>query len=135
MLERGAKRLTGAKIIDGPGYFYRPGILYGIAADAPDFDEELFGPVAWLLRADTFDDAIALANSTAYGLGSSVWTLDDNEIVSAFRELDAGATFVNSLVQSDPRLPFGGIKASGYGRELARDGILEFVNRKTVVIR
>ena len=134
LLERGAKRLTGAQIVDGPGYFYRPGIVSGIAADAPAFDEELFGPVAWLLSADDFDQAIALANATAYGLGSSLWTQDEAEIERGFREIEAGATFVNSLVQSDPRLPFGGIKASGYGRELARDGILEFVNRKTCVI-
>jgi len=134
LLDRGAERLTGAKPVDGPGYFYKPGILCGIAADAPPFDDELFGPVAWLLRVDSFDEAVELANQTQYGLGSSLWTQDPAEIDTGLREINAGATFVNSMVKSDPRLPFGGIRQSGYGRELARDGILEFVNRKTVVI-
>lgn len=134
LIERGAERLTGARPIDGEGYFFRPGILTGIAADAPAFDEELFGPVAWVLRAGSFDEALALANATQYGLGSSLWTEDTSEIDRAFREIESGATFVNSLVKSDPRLPFGGIKRSGHGRELARDGIIEFVNRKTVVV-
>jgi succinate-semialdehyde dehydrogenase/glutarate-semialdehyde dehydrogenase len=107
--------------------------LSGIDAAAPLFDEELFGPVAWLIEVESFDDALLRANETRYGLGSSLWTSDDAEIERAFRELETGATFVNDMVKSDPRLPFGGVKQSGYGRELARDGILEFVNRKTVV--
>ena len=141
LLERGAERLTGAKQIagakrmDGAGFFYRPGILAGIDRDAAPFDEELFGPVAWLLEVTSFDEAIQRANETRYGLGSSIWTNDESEIERAFDELEAGATFVNQLVKSDPRLPFGGVKASGYGRELARDGIVEFVNRKTVYRR
>ncbi|HUF74618.1 MAG TPA: NAD-dependent succinate-semialdehyde dehydrogenase [Gammaproteobacteria bacterium] len=134
LLELGAERLAGAVPMDGEGYFFRPGILSGIDPNAPAFDEELFGPVAWVLRAESFDRALALANQTQYGLGSSLWTQDANEINRAFREVESGATFVNSLVKSDPRLPFGGIKQSGYGRELARDGIIEFVNRKTVVV-
>jgi succinate-semialdehyde dehydrogenase/glutarate-semialdehyde dehydrogenase len=134
LLDRGAERLTGAKPIDGPGNYFQPGILSGIADDAPPFDEELFGPVAWLLRVESFDQAIERANETQYGLGSSLWTEDPTEIDRAFREIEAGATFVNAIVKSDPRLPFGGIRASGYGRELSSDGIMEFVNRKTVVI-
>jgi succinate-semialdehyde dehydrogenase/glutarate-semialdehyde dehydrogenase len=134
LLERGAECLTGAVAIDGEGYFFRPGVLSGIDRDAPAFDEELFGPVAWVLRAESFDRALELANATRYGLGSSLWTEDANEIDRACRELESGATFVNSLVRSDPRLPFGGIKTSGYGRELARDGIVEFINRKTIVV-
>jgi len=134
LLERGAERLTGARQRDGPGFYFEPGVLAGIDAAAAHFDEELFGPVAWLLRVNSLDDALAMANRSVYGLGSSFWSRDANEIERAIRDIEAGATFVNSLVQSDPRLPFGGIKQSGYGRELARDGILEFVNRKTVVI-
>jgi succinate-semialdehyde dehydrogenase/glutarate-semialdehyde dehydrogenase len=134
LLDRGAERLTGAMPIEQPGYFFQPGVLAGVADDAPPFDEELFGPVAWLLRVESFDQAIERANQTQYGLGSSLWTRDQTEIDRGFREINAGATFVNSMVKSDPRLPFGGIRQSGYGRELARDGILEFVNRKTVVV-
>jgi succinate-semialdehyde dehydrogenase/glutarate-semialdehyde dehydrogenase len=134
LIDRGAERLTGAEVIDGPGYFFRPGILCGIARDAPAFDEELFGPVAWLRKVESFDAAIRLANATRYGLGSAIWTQDPDEMERAFREIGSGATFVNALVKSDPRLPFGGVGASGYGRELARDGIIEFVNRKTVVV-
>jgi succinate-semialdehyde dehydrogenase/glutarate-semialdehyde dehydrogenase len=133
LLDRGAERLTGAKPVEGRGYFFQPGVLSGIADDAPPFDEELFGPVAWLLRAASLDEAIERANQTQYGLGSSLWTRDPAEITRGFREINAGATFVNSMVKSDPRLPFGGIGQSGYGRELSSDGILEFVNRKTVV--
>ncbi|MGE0798585.1 MAG: NAD-dependent succinate-semialdehyde dehydrogenase [Lautropia sp.] len=133
-IARGARRLCGAQRIDGIGNFYRPGVLADIPRDSPAFDEELFGPVAQLFRADDFDVAIALANDTRFGLGSSLWSRDDGEIRAAVERLDAGCTFVNSIVASDPRLPFGGVKASGYGRELSRDGMLEFVNRKTVSI-
>jgi succinate-semialdehyde dehydrogenase/glutarate-semialdehyde dehydrogenase len=134
LLDRGADRLTGATALEGPGYFFQPGVLSGIANEAPPFDEELFGPVAWLLRVENFDQAIERANQSKYGLGSSLWSRDESEIGRGFREINAGATFVNSMVKSDPRLPFGGIGQSGFGRELARDGILEFVNRKTAVI-
>ena len=134
LLERGAERILGATPIEGPGNFFEPGILAGIDDDAPPFDEELFGPVAWVLRVADLEDAIVRANQTQYGLGSSIWTRNRDEAALACREIEAGATFVNSIVQSEPGLPFGGIKASGYGRELARDGILEFVNRKTVAI-
>jgi succinate-semialdehyde dehydrogenase/glutarate-semialdehyde dehydrogenase len=134
LIAGGATRLTGADTVDGPGYFFRPGIISGLPAGAEPFDEELFGPVAWVLKAASFDEALSLANATQYGLGSSVWTQEQTEIERVRHELDCGATFINAMVKSDPRLPFGGIRNSGYGRELARDGIVEFVNRKTFVI-
>ncbi len=130
----GATRLVGAEVIDGPGYFYRPGVLADIPEDAPAYTEELFGPVASLFRVDGLDAGIRLANDSRFGLGSAIFTADAAEIERAASELDAGATFVNSMVASDPRLPFGGVKASGYGRELSGEGIREFVNAKTVSI-
>ncbi len=130
----GAKRVCGAERLDGAGFFFRPGILAEIPREAPAYTEEVFGPVALVFEATSFDRAIALANDNRYGLASSVWTSDAAEAERAVDSLDAGATFVNSLVKSDPRAPFGGVKSSGYGRELSRDGILEFVNRKTVAI-
>ncbi|MBA3476989.1 MAG: aldehyde dehydrogenase family protein, partial [Lautropia sp.] len=111
-----------------------PGVLAAIPRGSPAWSDELFGPVASLFRADSLDDAIELANDTRFGLGSSVWTRDESDIKEAVNRLEAGCTFVNAIVASDPRLPFGGIKSSGYGRELARDGMLEFMNRKTVAI-
>lgn len=134
LIDNGAERVTGAEKLEGEGFFFRPGILAGIDAAAPTFDEEIFGPVAWVLRAKSFDHALAMANATQYGLGSSVWTREATEIERAIDELNSGSTFVNTLVKSDPRMPFGGIRRPGYGRELARDGTLEFVNRKTVVV-
>ncbi|UCF67337.1 MAG: NAD-dependent succinate-semialdehyde dehydrogenase [Acidobacteriota bacterium] len=133
-IDKGARRLTGAEPLAGPGYFYRPGILAEIPEDTPAFSEEVFGPVALLFRVRDLTDAIRIGNATRFGLGSAIWTTDEGEIERAFNELDAGATFVNTIVASDPRLPFGGVKKSGYGRELSRDGIREFVNRKTIVV-
>lgn len=133
-VEHGAKRLTGAEVIDGPGCFYRPGILEEIPEDAPVRSEEVFGPVATLFAARDLDHAIEIGNATRFGLGSAIWTTDESEIERAIDRLDAGATFVNAIVASDPRLPFGGVKKSGYGRELSRDGIREFVNRKTISV-
>jgi len=131
---RGARVLVGGKPLDRPGFFYPPTVLVDVPCAARVFCEEVFGPVALCFRVRDLDEAIELANSTPYGLGSSVWTRDPAEQARCIDEIEAGMTFVNALVSSDPRLPFGGVKRSGYGRELARDGILEFVNRKAVLV-
>ncbi len=133
-VDLGAERVLGAEPVEGTGYYFRPGIVTGPSREAPLYTEEVFGPVAGVFRVADVDEAIRLANDTRYGLGSSVWTRDTGERDRFIAELDAGSTFVNAMVKSDPRAPFGGVKASGYGRELASDGILEFVNRKTVHI-
>lgn len=133
-LKAGANRLTGAEPIDGDGFFYRPGILERIPEDSPAYKEELFGPVAILFKAKNLDNAFDIANSSRFGLGSAIFTQDDKEIERAFNELDAGGTFVNTITASDPRLPFGGVKASGYGRELSDHGIREFCNIKTCCV-
>lgn len=130
----GAARVVGAEMIDGPGWFYRPGLLDAIPESAPAYAEELFGPVASLFKAGSFDEAIAIANATPFGLSSAIFTNDEAEIERAFNELDAGGTFVNAFTASDPRLPFGGVKASGHGRELAAEGMREFLNVKTCVV-
>ena len=117
------------------GNFYPPTILTAIPPGTPADQEEFFGPVALVFRVAGIDDAIALANSTAFGLGASAWTTDLEEQQTLINELDAGAVFINGLVKSDPRLPFGGVKTSGYGRELGRYGLLEFVNAKTVWVK
>jgi succinate-semialdehyde dehydrogenase/glutarate-semialdehyde dehydrogenase len=132
LLDTGARLLIGGQRLERAGYFYAPTILADVPLDAAAAQEEIFAPVALLYRADSFDDAIALANYTPFGLGASVWTRDESERRQAIAALECGSVFVNAMVKSDPRLPFGGIKQSGYGRELGRLGILEFVNAKTV---
>ena len=131
----GARLLLGGNLPDGPGAFYPPTLLTGVTAGMPVFDEETFGPVAAIVRADDEDHAVELANNTSYGLGAAVFTRDlaKGERIASER-LEAGSCFVNAFVKSDPRLPFGGVKGSGYGRELARAGIREFVNVKTVYV-
>ncbi|MDH3515090.1 MAG: aldehyde dehydrogenase family protein, partial [Gammaproteobacteria bacterium] len=119
----------------GPGFFYEPTILDLVRPGMRAYEEELFGPVAIVIRAKDEEDAIRIANDNRYGLGSSVWTKDNKKGERFARRLHAGASFVNGLVKSDPRLPFGGIKASGYGRELSTPGIREFVNIKTIWIK
>ena len=117
------------------GNFYPPTVLTAIPKGTPADKEEFFGPVALVFRVESIDEAITLANSTAFGLGASAWTNDASEQQQLINQLEAGAVFINGLVKSDPRLPFGGIKQSGYGRELGRYGLMEFVNAKTVWIR
>jgi succinate-semialdehyde dehydrogenase/glutarate-semialdehyde dehydrogenase len=133
-VKAGAKLLVGGKKIDDPGYFYEPTALTDIPETAPAYRDEVFGPVALLFKVKNIDEAIALANSSAFGLGSSVWTHDDAERERFVNEVEAGLTFVNAMVASDPRMPFGGVKRSGFGRELGTVGIREFVNIKSVVV-
>lgn len=130
----GAIVLTGGKKLDRPGNFYEPTVLTNIPKDSPAYSEEIFGPVALLFSVKDIAEAIQLANDTTFGLGSSAWTNDDTERNLFIDNLEAGCVFINSMVASDPRLPFGGIKNSGYGRELGEFGIREFANIKTVSI-
>jgi succinate-semialdehyde dehydrogenase / glutarate-semialdehyde dehydrogenase len=133
-LKRGAQRLLGGELPAGEGAFYPPTVLAEVDKGMPVFDEETFGPVAAVIRAKDETDAIRVANDTSFGLGASLWTRDRARAERLAAEIEAGAVFVNGLVKSDPRLPFGGVKHSGYGRELSEFGIREFVNIKSVWI-
>jgi len=131
----GATLVMGGEVPDGPGAFYPPSVLTGVGPGMPAYDEELFGPVAAVIPARDEADAIRIANDTDFGLGAAVFTRDVERGERIARDqLQAGACFVNAFVKSDPRLPFGGIKMSGYGRELSEFGIREFVNVKTVYV-
>lgn len=131
----GARLATGGYRIDRPGNFYAPTVLANVPEGSPAYCEEFFGPVASIFRAKDARDAIRIANDSRFGLGASVWTSDSGEIDCFINEIEAGMVFVNGMVASDPRLPFGGVKCSGHGRELGAHGIREFVNIKTVWIR
>jgi succinate-semialdehyde dehydrogenase / glutarate-semialdehyde dehydrogenase len=135
-VQQGGKLLIGgAPLPDTQGNFYPPTILTDIPPDADANQLEFFGPVALLYKAADLDAALKIANCTPFGLGASGWTQDDQERDRLINELEAGSVFINGMVKSDPRLPFGGIKRSGYGRELSGEGIREFVNLKTVWVK
>jgi succinate-semialdehyde dehydrogenase / glutarate-semialdehyde dehydrogenase len=131
---QGATVHSGGQVVDGPGWYFPPTVLSGITADMRVAQEELFGPVAMVERVPDLTAALEVANATTFGLGSSVWGTDEAEIQRCIEELEAGAVFVNAMVASTPELPFGGIKRSGFGRELSELGLKEFCNAKTVWI-
>ena len=133
-VDRGARLLTGGYVPDRPGWFYAPTVLSDVPDDSAAACEETFGPLAAIFVVGSIDEAIERANATEFGLGASAWTGDAGERDRLVDELEAGSVFINRMVASDPRLPFGGVKKSGYGRELSRDGMLEFVNIKTVAV-
>jgi len=130
----GAKLLTGGNRIHGPGFFYEPTVLVDVPKDSPAYREEVFGPVASVFRVRDAADAVELANDSTFGLGASAWTNDPAERELFASELETGMVFINAMVASDPRLPFGGVKRSGFGRELGAAGIREFTNAKTIWI-
>lgn len=131
-IEEGAKLLCGGAPVEGPGAFYLPTVLDHVTAGNTVFREETFGPVAAIVRVRDADEAVTLANQSEFGLGAAIWTADEDRGRKLARRVQAGAVFINGLVASDPRLPFGGIKRSGYGRELGANGLREFTNIKTV---
>jgi succinate-semialdehyde dehydrogenase/glutarate-semialdehyde dehydrogenase len=134
-IKAGAKLLTGGKPADRPGSFYLPTVLTDIPKNSAAYKEELFGPVASIFKVKSIDEAIRVANDSRFGLGASAWTNDKGEQERFISELEAGMVFVNQMVFSDPRVPFGGVKRSGVGRELSTYGIREFTNVKTVWVK
>jgi succinate-semialdehyde dehydrogenase/glutarate-semialdehyde dehydrogenase len=130
----GGRVLVGGKARSGPGFYYEPTVITDVPVGSPSYSAEVFGPVAALIRADDIDQAIEIANDSRFGLGASAWTTEGSEMRRFAAELEAGSVFINGMVASDPRFPFGGVKKSGYGRELSAYGLREFVNIKTVRI-
>ncbi|HMJ40108.1 MAG TPA: NAD-dependent succinate-semialdehyde dehydrogenase [Verrucomicrobiae bacterium] len=128
----GARTLTGGKRMDGGGYYFQPTVLSNVRPGMPAYHEETFGPVAAVIRVEDAEDALRVANDTDFGLGSAIWTADVGRAKKLAERVEAGLVFVNGMVASDARLPFGGVKRSGYGRELGSYGIKEFVNIQTV---
>lgn len=133
-VREGARAVVGGQRLEGRGFYYAPTVLVGVTPAMPVFREETFGPVAAVIRARDAEEAIALANDSIFGLGASLWTRDLGRATALAREIQAGSVFINGMVASDPRLPFGGVKRSGYGRELSAFGIREFVNIQTIWI-
>ncbi|MEJ2674506.1 MAG: aldehyde dehydrogenase family protein, partial [Acidihalobacter sp.] len=131
----GAQCRLGGHVLEGPGHFYAPTVLDHVGIGMPAYHEELFGPVATMIRVQDADEALEVANSSRFGLGGSIWTRDTARGERLAQAIESGCAFVNGMVKSDPRLPFGGVKASGYGRELGVQGIHEFVNVKSIWIR
>ncbi|HVA33908.1 MAG TPA: aldehyde dehydrogenase family protein, partial [Candidatus Baltobacteraceae bacterium] len=131
-LQRGATLALGGRSVEGTGYFYEPTIVSDVVPGMPMFDEEVFGPAAAVVRANDAKHAIELSNASSYGLGFSIWTRDTAAAERFAAHVEAGAVFINGMVASDPRLPFGGVKKSGYGRELSAFGVHEFTNVQTV---
>jgi succinate-semialdehyde dehydrogenase/glutarate-semialdehyde dehydrogenase len=131
-VREGAEVLCGGQVPGGPGFYYPPTVLANVREGTVAFDEEIFGPVASVIVAADADDAVRLANQSRFGLGGAVFTRDEARGEALARRLACGSAFVNAMVRSHPNVPFGGVKASGYGRELGPEGIREFVNVKTI---
>jgi len=133
-ISKGARLLIGGGKTAGAGFFYKPTLLIDVTENMDVFSNETFGPVLCISKVSNSDEAIRLANQSCYGLSSSIWTQDRKLAQSLSLKINSGAVFINSMSKSDPRLPFGGINKSGFGRELSKYGLYEFVNKKTVVI-
>ncbi|MBV8726472.1 MAG: NAD-dependent succinate-semialdehyde dehydrogenase [Candidatus Eremiobacteraeota bacterium] len=131
-VKQGARIVTGGKAVDRPGFFYEPTVLADVKDDVPVFTEETFGPAAAVTKAHDAEDAIKLANDSSFGLGATIWSRDIERATELAAQVESGSVFINGMMASDPRLPFGGVKRSGYGRELSHHGIHEFVNIQTV---
>ena len=133
--EQGAKVLAGGNIIDSEGFYFEPTVLVNVKKEMSAYSEEIFGPVAVIYTVYDVDEAVSLANDSPFGLGASLWTQDIDKAKTIASEIETGSLFINGLVKSDPRLPFGGVKLSGFGRELSHYGMKEFVNIKSVWIK